>query len=302
MERRAFLKSAAILSASATLSPRLFGAEDEKKGKILYFDLSTEWEHPPTVDEADGTSFAGKIVKKLGEKIGYDVEITKNGSVFDGDLSKYAAFVFYTCGDLDKAPEGKIGVSEKGQKNLFAAIRSGTGFLGIHSATDTWQCAGELWKNQPVAERTEYIKMIGGDFITHGEIQEATLRMTEPIELPTLKALGGKSLKFTDEWYTMKNFNPDMHVLLVQETDGMKNEGRNACYRRPNYPSTWIRREGDGRVAYTAFGHDKPMWEAPLVQSVITDLMAFVVGKIDLDMTPNFEQVCPNASTLPDLK
>lgn len=296
MRRRDFLKTAAAISAAATVSRVIFA--DEKKGKFLYFDLSTEWEHPPTVNEADGTSYAGKIVKKLGEKLGFQVDVTKDGSVFDGDLSGYCAFVFYTCGDLDKAPEGKTGVSKQGEQNLFAAIRGGVGFLGIHSATDTWQCKGELWQNQPEAQRTEYIKMIGGDFITHGEIQEATLEITEPVELPCLKAMNAKTLSFTDEWYTMKNFNRDMHALLVQRTDGMKKTGPNACYNRPAYPSTWVRKEGEGRVAYTAFGHGNEMWDQPLVQSVVSDLMTFVTGGLDLDLTPNFDQVCPEGETL----
>lgn len=301
MKRRDFLKNVAAGTVAVTVSPRIFGAENVKKGKILYFDLSTEWEHPPTVDEADGTSYAGKIVRTLGEKLGYDVELSKDGTIFDGDLSGYSAFVFYTCGDLDKAPEGKKGVSKAGEQNLYNAIRGGIGFLGIHSATDTWQCAGELFKNQPESERTEYIHMIGGDFITHGEIQEATLKITEPVELPTLKKIGAPTLRFTEEWYTMKNFNHDMHVLLVQETDGMKQTDRNACYQRPPYPSTWVRMEGKGRVAYTAFGHDNQKWDQPLVQGVVSDLMSFVTGGLDLDITPNFDKVCSKGDTLPNL-
>ena len=300
MERRDFLKALSVLAAGAA-APAWSHAGDARPGKILYFDLSTEWEHPPTVDEPDGTSFAAKIVKKLGEELGREVVISKDGSLFDGDLSGYAAFVFYTCGDLEKAPEGKIGFSEKGVKNFFDAVRAGAGFLGIHSATDTWQCAGELWENQPEEARTEYIKMIGGDFITHGEIQEADVILTEPIELPSLKALGTDKLRVTEEWYTMKNFNHDMHVILVQETAGMKTEGRNACYNRPPYPSTWVRMEGQGRVAYTAFGHGNEMWEMPHVPAVVKDLMAFVIGELDLDMTPNFDQVCPQGDELPKL-
>lgn len=298
MERRAFLKSAAILSASATLSPRLFGAEDEKKGKILYFDLSTEWEHPPTVDEADGTSFAAKIVKKLGESLGFEVDCTKDGSVFDGDLSRYAAFVFYTCGDLDVKVENRIPVSEKGRANFLAAIRDGAGFLGIHSAADTWQCKGELFENQPREERTDYIETLGGDFITHGDMQEATLLLTEPIDLPCLKALNAKETRQFDEWYCVKNLNPDMRVLLVQQTAGMRTDGRNSCYNRPPFPSTWIRKEGKGRVAYMSPGHDVPQWRTDFVQNLCKDLIAFVTGQIDLDTTPNLDKVCPNANVL----
>jgi len=300
MQRRDFLKTLAAVSAVSAL-PKMTLTADEAKKKILYFDLSTEWEHPPTVDEADGTSLAAKCVKKLGEELGYDVTVTKDGSVFDGDLSGYAAFVFYSCGDLDKAPEGKIGVSKEGEQNLYKAIRSGVGFLGIHSATDTWQCAGPLFENQPIDQRTEYIKMIGGDFITHGEIQEAALTITEPVQLPTLKAMNAGEMRATDEWYTMKNFNHDMHVILVQQTEGMKHNDHNACYNRPAYPSTWARMEGKGRVAYTAFGHGNEMWAMPHVLGVVRDLMTFVSGDLDLDLSPNFDEVCPEGDTMPNL-
>ncbi|MDD3469318.1 MAG: ThuA domain-containing protein [Thermoguttaceae bacterium] len=303
MQRRNFLETLGWMAAmSAIPAETLVAANvvegDQKPGKLLYFDLSTEWEHPPTVDEADGTSFAAKIVKKLGESLGYEVICTKDGSIFDGDLSAYRAIVFYTCGDLDRAPENRTGISVKGYEHLLRSIRRGTGFLGIHSATDTWQCTGELWENQPEVDRTEYIRMIGGDFITHGSVQEATLTITEPVQLPSLQTFTDRKLRFRDEWYTMKNFNPDMHVLLVQETDGMAKDGGNACYERPLYPSTWVRKEGEGRVAYTAFGHDKEMWQTPLVQAVLTDLIRFVTNDLELDLTPNLEQVCPEASIL----
>jgi len=294
VKRRDFFKAAMLGSAALTVPSLMFGNEGTKKGKILYFDLSTEWEHPPTVNEADGTSFSAKIVKQLG----YDVHATKDGSIFDSDLSEYKAFVFYTCGDLHKAPEGKKGITEQGLKNLLAAIRSGTGFVGIHSATDTWKTPGELYENQPFAQRTDYNKMVGAAFISHGNIQEATIRVTDPVDIPSLKALGKQTFRYTDEWYASKNFTPDMRVLLIQETDGMKKTGGNACYDRPAYPMTWIRMEGKGRVAYTAFGHDNERWKVPLFQSILTDLIDFATGQIDLDVTPNMDKVCPQADVL----
>ncbi|MDO4587741.1 MAG: ThuA domain-containing protein [Planctomycetia bacterium] len=298
MQRRDFIKGIGISTGLCLSGMTTWGWANEKKGKILYFDLSTEWEHPPTVDEEDGTSKAAKIVQKLGKSIGYDVDVTKDGSIFERDLSQYAAFVFYTCGDLDVKVENRTPVSQKGLTNLLTAIRSGTGFLGIHSATDTWQCKGPLFENQPEDERTEYIKMIGGDFITHGEMQEATQSFTEPIQLPYLSSLKTKNLRVFDEWYCMKNFNKDMHVLIVQETKDMKNQDHNACYNRPSFPSTWVRMEQKGRVAYTAVGHDNERWETDYVQNIVKDLMSFVTGNLDLDMTPNMDQVCPQADVL----
>ncbi|MBQ6826669.1 MAG: ThuA domain-containing protein [Thermoguttaceae bacterium] len=302
MQRRDFIRGVGAVGLTlglGALEAASFAAESEKKGrKILYFDLSTEWEHPPTVDEADGTSKAAKIVKKLGESLGYEVDCTKDGSVFDGDLSQYAAFVFMTCGDLDVKVPNRTPVSETGRANLFKAVRGGTGFLGIHCATDTWQCKGELFETQPIENRTEYIKMVGGDFITHGEMQEATLRFVEPIDVPTLRSFNAPEARVYDEWYCMKNFAPDMRVLVVQETKGMKNEGRNACYDRPPFPACWIRREGKGRVAYISPGHGNAEWETAFVQNLAKDMMNYVVGGLDLDETPNLKEVCPQAEVL----
>ncbi|MDO5554607.1 MAG: ThuA domain-containing protein [Planctomycetia bacterium] len=298
MKRRDFIELLGTCAVVCAAPGMTWADAGEKRGKILYFDLSTEWEHPPTVDEADGLSYAAKKIQAWAKPLGLDVVCSKDGSLFDGDLSQYAAFVFYTCGELDKAPEGKIGISEQGVKNLFAAIRGGTGLLGIHSATDTWQCQGELFENQPESERTEYIRMIGGDFITHGDQQETTLIPTQPVELPCLKKRAGAPIRHFEEWYCLKNLNPDMHVILVQETAGMNTDGHNACYKRPSYPSTWARMEGQGRVAYTSLGHGNEMWDKELVQDVITDLVAFVAGQIDLDLTPNLEKVCPGANVL----
>lgn len=309
MKRRDFIRLTSLAlgavgleTAGVAMNRSAFAADDKPGRKILYFDLSTEWEHPPTVDEKDGTSKAAKIVKKLGKEIGFDVDCTKDGSVFDGDLSQYAAFVFFTCGDLDVKVENKTPVSKAGMKNLFDAVRSGTGFLGIHCATDTWQCQGELFENQPEEERTEYIKMVGGDFITHGDMQEASLRFTEPIQVPALKAFGASEAKIFDEWYCMKNFSPDMHVIAVQETKGMRTDGRNECYDRPPFPSSWVRMEGKGRVAYIAPGHGNEQWDTEFVQKFVQDMMKFIVGKLDLDMTPNLEKECPDAYILKNKK
>ena len=127
MERRDFLKALSVLAAGAA-APAWSHAGDVRPGKILYFDLSTEWEHPPTVDEPDGTGFAAKIVKKLGEELGREVVISKDGSLFDGDLSGYAAFVFYTCGDLDKAPEGRSVFRRRGLRTSSTRFAPGPVF------------------------------------------------------------------------------------------------------------------------------------------------------------------------------
>ncbi|MDO5580310.1 MAG: ThuA domain-containing protein, partial [Planctomycetia bacterium] len=265
--------------------------------KILYFERSTSYVHPPTVVEADGLSIAGKVLKKLCAPLGYEVVCTQDGTLFD-DVDPYSGFIFYTCGELDK-PGGKKNtppMSAKGVKNFYEAIRAGKGLLGIHSATDTWKTPGEKWENQPVADRNEYTKVIGAQFVSHGSQQETTMRVVDS-SLPWI-GKQGKSFQFFEEWYAMKNFNPDMHVILAQETEGMKKKGNDVCYDRPAFPSTWARMEGKGRVAYTALGHNNKSWTEEVVPGVVFDLIQFILGLVDMDLTPNINKVCPGAYTV----
>ena len=297
MKRREFLSrtglSAALVASFSMES--LFAAE---KKKILYFDESMGYVHPPTKDEADGSSYGAKLVKKLCAKLGYEAVCTKDGAIFDGDLSQYAAFIFYTTGDLDKPRMGKKALSAQGVKNFYAAIRGGVGFVGIHSATDTWRGNSGKFVNDKPEDYTQYCKMIGAEFTIHGSQQETTLTLTDPVELPSLKALGSDQVKHFDEWYCMKNFSKDLHVILVQETKDMRTDGNNICYNRPKYPSTWARMEGKGRVAYTSLGHGNEMFDKPLFQGVLTDLISFAAGDLDIDLTPNIGKVTPGANVL----
>ena len=43
----------------------------------------------------------------------------------------------------------------------------------------------------------------------------------------------GDSYEVQEEWYALKNFAKDMHVVLVQETAGMTDP----CYQRAPYPA-----------------------------------------------------------------
>ena len=97
----------------------------------------------------------------------------------------------------------------------------------------------------------------------------------------------------------LKNFAPDLHVLLVQDTTGMKG----APYDRPAYLETWAHLFGKGRVFFTSMGHRDDMWtNNPVFLDVLTGGINWAVHKVDADLTPNLDQVAPKAGTLPPSK
>ena len=93
----------------------------------------------------------------------------------------------------------------------------------------------------------------------HGEQQPATMRVTDS-RFPGVPHSADFSL--TEEWYSLKNFQKDIHVILAQETKGMQGK----MYARGKYPETWARMHGKGRVFYTSLGTQKDFENAEFRQ------------------------------------
>lgn len=290
--RDAIQTGAALVAAAACFQPSAMAQGSATKKKILFYTKSATFEHSVVKRSGDAPAYAERLLKEFAGAAGFDVEATKDGSVFDGDLSKYDAFFFYTTGDLtqvglDKQPP----ITVKGKQNLLDAVAAGKGFLGSHCASDTFHSSGEKFANQTKLD--PYIAMLGGEFIQHGQQQPALMKTIDP-KFPGI-AKAGEGFNLHEEWYSLKNFAPDMHVLLVQETKGMKNFE----YDRPPYPATWIRMHEKGRVFYTSMGHREDVWANPIFQELVVGALKWTTGLSEADLTPNIKTVTPEAATLP---
>src|SRR5262249_18497065 len=105
----------------------------------------------------------------------------------------------------------------------------------------------------------------------------------------------GASFELHEEWYSLKDFAKNLHVILVQETAGMT--GRH--YQRPPFPATWARMHGKGRVFYTSLGHREDVWTNPLFQAILFGGIPWPVGNAKADLTPNLETAAPRGLELP---
>ena len=132
--------------------------------------------------------------------------------------------------------------------------------------------------------------LIGGEFCGHGPKQEETALTVVDASFPGVKSLGvTDSFRITDEWYAQKNLADDLHVILVQNTEGLTGP----MYRRPNFPQTWARMHGQGRIFYTSMGHREDVWENPKYQGLLLGALAWATGKVDADVTQNVSRVTP---------
>ena len=122
-------------------------------------------------------------------------------------------------------------------------IKSGKGFVGMHSATDTFPGF------------PGYTEMIGGHFKTHAAQLEV-----EPINQDAqcpICAHFGKDWKVFDEIYQMKDFDPaKVHGLLtLHKKPDVKDPAPGI------YPIAWCKEYGKGRVFYTSLGHREDVWD-----------------------------------------
>src|SRR5262249_36097413 len=127
----------------------LFG-KDQPRRKILFFTKSSGYEHSSIKRKGNELSHAEQILTDLGASHGFDVTATKDCLVFTAqNLKQFDAFFFYTTEDLTQAGNDKNPpMSNEGKAAFLAAIHSGKGFLGTHSAADTFHSTGERFQTQ----------------------------------------------------------------------------------------------------------------------------------------------------------
>jgi len=292
MDRRDILRTAGAVAVAASAFPMQWvSAGEKKKQKVLYFSRSAGFEHGAVKVVNGRPSISDRILTELGKRHGFEVTCTKDGRVFDGDLDQYDAIAFYTSGDLTKPNKAQTPpMSPEGKRRFLRAIAEGKGFVGLHAATDSFRTEGPQYENQ--TEVDPYITMVGGEFIVHGAQQEATIRAASR-RFPGVKKFG-RVQKLKEEWYALKNFGRDLHVILIEDNEGMEGE----CYQRPPFPMTWARMHDKGRVFYTSFGHRDDIWTNPDVQGIIAGGLAWAMGNVKVNVRPNIDKVTPKASLL----
>lgn len=298
MNRREMLlrSSAAALAFGATGFP--FGgkarADDGPRKNVLMFTRSQGYEHDVIKRKEGKLSLAEGIVTELAKKHNFEVTCTKDGRVFlPESIAKFDAFLFETTLDLTRdGGDGQPPMPKEGKQALLDAIANGKGFVGCHCASDTFHSKGASDENQTGSGIDPYIAMLGGEFISHGSQQDGWMRVADD-KFPGIK--GTKDFKIKEEWYSLKNFARDLHVILVQDTKGM----HDWQYERAAFPATWARKHGKGRVFYTSMGHRDDVWTSELFQTLLMGGLSWALGRVEADVTPNFEQVTPEAAKLP---
>jgi len=159
-------------------------------------------------------------------------------------LSNYDAIIMYLSAGNEK-PE-RI-------RALIEYVEKGGGLVALHNTSGAFD--GDK----------DFINLIGGQFDKHGSGRFIAKIITDKQNHP---ALGGiNEFEVWDETYVHKNLNDDRIDLMTRDENGHQE------------PWTWIRTQGDGRVFYSAHGHDGRVWENFNFQKLVTSATIWVSNK-----------------------
>ena len=300
--RREFLRTAAVAGAGLFASRPLFAAENKS---VLLFTKSSGFEHT-VVKTTDGQpSIMETALRGIAAENHFELTASKDGRIFDSkEFHDFAAVVFFTTGDLtqegtDKNPP----MSAQGKQAFLDAVRGGLGFVGVHAASDTFhtQPDPQDLSNRYIAhgeQSDRYLRVLGGEFIIHGQakdprLQTANVMIVDP-NFPGLEEVHSP-VSLMDEWYSMKDFALDMHVICVLDTSTMNGN----AYKRAPYPVVWARMEEQGKVFYTAIGDRPENWQHPFHLHLLAGGIRWAIGDAKATITPNLKAAAPGYAEIP---
>jgi uncharacterized protein len=243
------MKVICAVVAAGVLSAGMWAAETPR---ILYLTHSAGFKH-------DVLPTSEQIMKELGKTSGaFEATVTQDCSLIsEASLKQYAAVVFFTTGELP--------LDDAQKKAFIEFVRSGRGFVGIHSATDTFY----KWP--------EYLELIGGYFDGHPWHQEVTLRVEDKAHPAT--AHFPASFTINDEIYQFRDWSRDrVHVLLSLDPASIDLTKKGVKRTDKDFAVSWTREFGKGRMFYTSLGHEAAVWKDPRFQQHLMGGIRWATG------------------------
>lgn len=230
-------------------------AEAQPK-RVLYLTHSAGFRHDSIPVSVQALRAGARVEIVATEDVGMLNAATLRG--FD-------AVLFFTSGELP--------VTEQQKRDLLDFVRAGKGFGGVHSATDTFY----TWP--------EYGELIGARFNGHPWVQPVRFDIEDP-EHPAMKGLGTGFTKL-EEVYQFREFSRErVRVLMTLDAASVDLGAAGVNPGTEDFPLTWCRRYGAGRVFYSALGHFDSTWRDARFLGMMQEALLWLTGAVDGEAMP----------------
>lgn len=258
----------AELAAIDAAVPARARAVPVRPRRLLVFNRTGGFVHAsiPHGDEA---------LRRLGEKTGaFTATVTDDIAAFSAEnLASFDAVVFNNTTRLAFNNPAY-------RRALLEFVASGKGVAGLHAATDNFP----TWP--------EGQALLGGVF--HGHPWTANdvsaVKLDEPAHVLN-SAFNGRGFWIRDEIYQITGpYGRDrQRVLLSLDMSRPENARPPEKIKRTDndFPISWIKTQGAGRVFYSSLGHNKDVFSTPELLQHFLDGLQFALGDLPADAVPS---------------
>jgi type 1 glutamine amidotransferase len=240
-------------------APKEASVKPKKIHKVLVYSKPSGFKHSSIPTGIKGLRVLAAKTKAFVPTFTLETkEFTSEG------LEKYDAIIFNNTTHVQKA------FSEQAQRDaILDFIKGGKAFIGFHSASDggmtQWQA---------------YTDMIGGCFAGHPWGAGGKWPFfVEDRKHPVNRAFKDKEFMFSDEIYQYKGYDRSKLRVLIG-LDSVKTDKKGNS-KTNDYPVSWVRSYGKGRVFYSNFGHNKATWWTPFMLQHFLDGIQWALGDLD---------------------
>jgi hypothetical protein len=121
--------------------------------------------------------------------------------------------------------------------------------------------------------------MVGAYFNKHPWTQNDTVTVNAFDRKSPLTGHWPESFKLTEEIYQFKDFNAEK-VKVTMKLDTANTDMTKKDIVAKEFPLSWYRAYGKGRVFYTALGHRPEVWQDERYQTMIVNAIRWGAGEL----------------------
>ena len=211
----------------------LVAADANKKIKVMFLrGGGHDWKNCPPI--------LASVLEKTND---FEITFTENLDDLKERIKQYDIIMQYTTG---------MKPTKEQENGLCDFVQNGGGYVGIHSATDSFKNCDRFWE------------MVGGRFAGHGG-GKFTVYIYDR-EHPITKGL--PDFEIQDETYSHNYHRNAQMRSLVRMNRGNERQSMG-----------WVSSYGKGRVFYTANGHGREAWVNPHFQRLVVRGAYWAAGR-----------------------
>jgi len=206
------------------------------------------------------------IIRTDSEIISYNPKTTTGGPASGGPSLANVDAIFSLV--HREAP-----INDSQREELLRFVREGGGFLTAHTGLTAFLS----WP--------EFREMVGGGYGGHSIGYPHTMIVEDP-NFPGANAFAPR-VDYSDEWYTLTDYSRDtIHVIMRIDLSDYPNPPQIVGEHGGDFPVTWARAYGEGRVFASTFAHGTETWDDPRIQTMYFEAIKWALGLTDADVTP----------------